>query len=177
VALALTFGLVFGLRSKKGHDTNDNDQFSETWNNPSEFLPSKNFIITSSPTTHYYEWTISQSTIAPDGLERPMLLVNGMFPGPLIEANTGDRIVVKVTNKMVNGTAIHWHGMFQNVPPFGWTVIRFVNDNPGMWAFHCHIEWHMEAGLMIQFESLPQIIKTFQIPPEMGAMCSSNTPP
>lgn len=38
----------------------------------------------------------------------------GMFPGPLVEANTGDRIVVKVTNNMVNGTAIHWHGMFQN---------------------------------------------------------------
>ena len=37
-----------------------------------------------------------------------------MFPGPLVEANTGDRIVVKVTNNMVNGTAIHWHGMFQN---------------------------------------------------------------
>jgi FtsP/CotA-like multicopper oxidase with cupredoxin domain len=37
-----------------------------------------------------------------------------MFPGPLIEANTGDQIVVKVTNNMVNGTAIHWHGMYQN---------------------------------------------------------------
>jgi iron transport multicopper oxidase len=37
-----------------------------------------------------------------------------MFPGPLVEANTGDRIVVKVTNNIVNGTAIHWHGMFQN---------------------------------------------------------------
>lgn len=38
----------------------------------------------------------------------------GLFPGPLIEANTGDRIVVKVTNDLTNGTAIHWHGMFQN---------------------------------------------------------------
>ena len=37
-----------------------------------------------------------------------------MFPGPLIEANTGDRIVVHATNNMVNGTAIHWHGMYQN---------------------------------------------------------------
>jgi hypothetical protein len=42
------------------------------------------------------------------------LSVVGKFPGPLIEANTGDRIVVKVTNNMVEGTAIHWHGMFQN---------------------------------------------------------------
>ncbi|KAG0290183.1 hypothetical protein BGZ98_003565 [Dissophora globulifera] len=59
------------------------------------------------------------------------------------------------------------------IPPFGYTVIRFVNDNPGMWAFHCHIDWHMAAGLMIQFESLPQDIKNFQIPPEMAAMCAA----
>ena len=38
----------------------------------------------------------------------------GKFPGPLVEANAGDRIVVKVTNDMFHGTAIHWHGMFQN---------------------------------------------------------------
>ncbi|KAI8605523.1 multi-copper oxidase [Dissophora ornata] len=88
---------------------------SQPWNNPSQFvLGNNNFSITSSPATRYYEWTVSQQNIAPDGLERPMLLVNGMFPGPLVEANTGDRIVVKVTNNMTNGTSIHWHGMFQN---------------------------------------------------------------
>ncbi|KAF8938665.1 hypothetical protein BGZ58_000403 [Dissophora ornata] len=90
---------------------------SQPWNNPSQFvLGNNNFSITSSPATRYYEWTVSQQNIAPDGLERPMLLVNGMFPGPLVEANTGDRIVVKVTNNMTNGTSIHWHGMFQNGP-------------------------------------------------------------
>lgn len=45
------------------------------------------------------------------------------------------------------------------VPAFGYTVIRFVNDNPGLWALHCHIDWHMEAGLMVQFLSLPDKIK------------------
>ncbi|KAI8598138.1 multi-copper oxidase laccase-like protein [Dissophora ornata] len=111
--LALTLGLVFGLRSRKSHSSSPLS-FSEPWNDPSEFVLNKNFSISRTQSTRYYEWTISQQTIAPDGMERPMLLVNGMFPGPLVEANTGDRIVVKVTNKMVNGTAIHWHGMFQN---------------------------------------------------------------
>ncbi|KAF9174197.1 hypothetical protein BGX21_004910 [Mortierella sp. AD011] len=113
IALGLTLGLVFGLRSRNNSGGSP-FEFSESWNNPSEFILSKNFTITKTTTTRYYEWTVSQKTIAPDGLERPMLLVNGMFPGPLIEANTGDRIVVKVTNNMVNGTSIHWHGMFQN---------------------------------------------------------------
>lgn len=35
-----------------------------------------------------------------------------------------------------------------NVPGNGYTVIRFLADNPGAWLFHCHIEWHMPAGLV-----------------------------
>jgi len=27
------------------------------------------------------------------------------------------------------------------------TTIRFKTDNPGPWFFHCHIFWHMQAGL------------------------------
>ncbi|TFK35101.1 Cu-oxidase-domain-containing protein [Crucibulum laeve] len=27
------------------------------------------------------------------------------------------------------------------------TTVRFVTDNPGPWFFHCHIFWHMQAGL------------------------------
>lgn len=41
-----------------------------------------------------------------------------------------------------------------NIPGFGWGVLRFVVDNPGVWPFHCHIGWHMEAGLLMQFNAL-----------------------
>lgn len=40
--------------------------------------------------TRYYDWTVSKQTIAPDGVNVTGLLVNGQFPGPLIEANWGD---------------------------------------------------------------------------------------
>lgn len=76
VVLALVLGLVFGLRGRNKHN-NDTQDFAEDWNHPSQFLLSKNFSITSTATTRYYEWSITQQTIAPDGLERPMLLVNG----------------------------------------------------------------------------------------------------
>jgi hypothetical protein len=36
---------------------------------------------------------------------------------------------------------------------YGYTLIRFIADNPGAWAFHCHISWHMEAGLLMTFLS------------------------
>ena len=43
------------------------------------------------------------------------LLINGQMPGPTIEANWGDTIIVHVTNSMQNnGTSIHFHGMRQN---------------------------------------------------------------
>ena len=35
-----------------------------------------------------------------------MLVINGQFPGPLIEANEGDTIVVHVHNALSNGTGI-----------------------------------------------------------------------
>ena len=29
----------------------------------------------------------------------------------------------------------------------GYTTIRFMSDNPGVWLLHCHIEWHIQSGL------------------------------
>lgn len=37
--------------------------------------------------------------------------------------------------------------------PYGWTAIRFVSDNPGVWAFHCHIDPHFYLGMGVVFES------------------------
>ncbi|GKD92361.1 L-ascorbate oxidase, partial [Tanacetum coccineum] len=35
--------------------------------------------------------------------------------------------------------------------PFGWTALRFVADNPGVWAFHCHVEAHFFLGMGVVF--------------------------
>ncbi|GAA5921114.1 hypothetical protein JCM6882_006506, partial [Rhodosporidiobolus microsporus] len=42
------------------------------------------------------------------------LVVNGQYPGPLIEANAGDTIVVNVQNSLDFEIALHWHGIQQN---------------------------------------------------------------
>uniref|UniRef100_A0A0D9XD08 L-ascorbate oxidase n=1 Tax=Leersia perrieri TaxID=77586 RepID=A0A0D9XD08_9ORYZ len=44
---------------------------------------------------------------------------------------------------MKNTVAVH---------PFGWTALRFKADNPGVWAFHCHIEAHFFMGMGVVFE-------------------------
>ncbi|KAF8967014.1 hypothetical protein BGZ46_000241 [Entomortierella lignicola] len=61
------------------------------------------------------------------------------------------------------------------IPEFGYAVLRFINDNPGLWTFHCHIDWHMQAGLLMQFYSLPSLVSAFDIPAELKAMCGSNS--
>ena len=44
---------------------------------------------------------------------------------------------------MKNTVALH---------PKGWTAVRFVADNPGVWLFHCHIEAHVYMGMAVVFE-------------------------
>ena len=38
------------------------------------------------------------------------------------------------------------------VPVGGYTIIRFIADNPGTWLFHCHLEFHSEIGMMVMFK-------------------------
>ncbi|KAK5129687.1 hypothetical protein LTR08_002979 [Meristemomyces frigidus] len=58
------------------------------------------------------DWTITNTTLAPDGYSRMVLAINGQYPGPRLEANWGDLISVTVHNELPsNGTTIHWHGI------------------------------------------------------------------
>ncbi|KAF2488415.1 hypothetical protein BU16DRAFT_226331 [Lophium mytilinum] len=69
--------------------------------------------------TRSYDFHVSYQTIAPDGVKKNGLVVNGQYPGPLVEANWGDFIEVKVTNDLPNeGTAIHFHGLTQKDTPW-----------------------------------------------------------
>ena len=42
----------------------------------------------------------------------------------------------------------------------GWRRIRFIADNPGAWAFHCHITAHFLMGMgtafLISQEKIPK---------------------
>lgn len=64
------------------------------------------------------------------------------------------------------------------VYPEGNFVIRFKADNPGVWLFHCHIEWHMSTGLVATMIEAPlDIQKKITLPADHLAACKdSNTP-
>ena len=34
----------------------------------------------------------------------------------------------------------------------GFAILRFIAKNPGMWLFHCHIDFHSELGMTLVFK-------------------------
>ncbi|KAI3752510.1 hypothetical protein L2E82_24544 [Cichorium intybus] len=48
--------------------------------------------------------------------------------------------------------------------PGGWTALRFMTDNPGVWAFHCHIEPHLHMGMGVIFAEGVHLVR--KIPDE-----------
>lgn len=71
------------------------------------------------------------------------------------------------------------------VPDGGYTVIRFVANNPGFWIFHCHIEFHVEVGMALIFKvgdynQMPPLPKDFptcsDYLPSPGFNHDNNTP-
>ena len=66
--------------------------------------------------SRHYSFTITRGTKAPDGFNKSLLLVNGQFPAPLLEANWGDTFRITVKNRITDppeGTSMHWHGLLQ----------------------------------------------------------------
>lgn len=67
----------------------------------------------------HYDLSVGYAVIAPDGVQKNGLVVNGAFPGPLIEANWGEWIEITVTNNLPDeGTSLHWHGFLQEGTPW-----------------------------------------------------------
>lgn len=75
--------------------------------------------------TREYWFELQDVTVAPDGVSRPAIAVNGSIPGPTIFADWGDTVTVHVSNALTtsnNGTSIHFHGIRQN----------YTNQNDGV---------------------------------------------
>ncbi|KAG6017294.1 hypothetical protein E4U54_007821 [Claviceps lovelessii] len=112
-----------------------------------------------------YDFTVSRGTLAPDGYEREVILINGAFPGPLIEANWGDTIQVTVHNNISTteeGLALHWHGFLHHgkpwedgvpavtqcpIPPGQSFTYSFEAELYGTSWYHSHYSAQYAAGL------------------------------
>ncbi|KAI7854773.1 multicopper oxidase-domain-containing protein [Circinella umbellata] len=64
------------------------------------------------------------------------------------------------------------------VPAESFTIIRFRADNPGVWFFHCHIEWHLESGLAVTFIEAPEVAQQrMTLPQAFNDICEAGNIP
>ncbi|KAK3325199.1 multicopper oxidase like protein [Apodospora peruviana] len=56
-------------------------------------------------------------------------------------------------------------------------VLRFKATNPGVWLFHCHIEWHVEMGLTATFIEAPDRLKGMTFPQDHIDACKAQDIP
>jgi iron transport multicopper oxidase len=52
-----------------------------------------------------------------------------------------------------------------------YVVLRFQAYNPGVWLFHCHIEWHVDMGLTATIIEAPEELRRLSIPSDHKAAC------
>ncbi|KAG5927906.1 hypothetical protein E4U42_001583 [Claviceps africana] len=119
-------------------------------------------------TTVRFDWTITAGTRSPDGVAKLIYLINGQFPGPLIEARSGDQVEVNVYNGVEQwghpGVSIHWHGLtmkdaneMDGVVGLTQCAIRYKksftyrfripDDEAGTFWYHAHSEVQRADGL------------------------------
>ncbi|KAG5795135.1 hypothetical protein H9Q69_005826 [Fusarium xylarioides] len=109
-----------------------------------------------------FDLTLTWEAHAPDGFKRDMILVNGQFPGPLIELTEGDDIQVNVHNEMPFNTTIHFHGIEMlhtpwsdgvpgltqvPIPPGTSFTYRWTATQHGSHWYHSHVGAQLGDGL------------------------------
>ncbi|KAF8521720.1 laccase [Hysterangium stoloniferum] len=134
-------------------------------------------------------WTINNSQYKPPSVPTLLnILANGATNDSSFGPNENtftlqSNAIIEVSFIGGTGHAFHLHGHAFDViqsasgggpnfvdPPrrdvvaSGGTVdqpvrIRFRTDNPGPWIVHCHIDWHLEAGLAAVFAESPTDIQ------------------
>lgn len=57
------------------------------------------------------------------------------------------------------------------IEAYGWVLIRVVMDNVGVWALHCHIVWHAEAGMLMQFYVAGEEVEGWEVPGQVREGC------
>jgi FtsP/CotA-like multicopper oxidase with cupredoxin domain len=106
--------------------------------------------------------TASETTVSMiDGSNQTVWAYNGQVPGPSIEANVGDRVIVHFVNQLAEPSTIHWHGLRiaddmdgsprvqEPVPADGEFTYDFVVPDAGSFWYHPHVRSNVqiERGL------------------------------
>lgn len=186
VLLQVYYGGFGGRITHSSNEPSPSPEPAPLWRRDTqEYVLNPSWDTTAPPQERYYNWTLTEISGNPDGrliahalvlvriprkltsptpgVWRTLLAINSQFPGPLVEANEGDTLVVDVHNHMANSTALHWHGFPQNgtnfmdgtvgvtgcaVPPGASFRYRFAAAGlRGTYWYHAHFSTQRVDGL------------------------------
>ncbi|KAJ4825831.1 Laccase-6 [Turnera subulata] len=107
--------------------------------------------------TRFYDFKVQTKTINKLCNTHQIVVVNDMFPGPVVYAQEGDRIIAKVTNESPYNATIHWHGVRQILscwfdgpsyitqcpiqPGQTFTYEFTIVNQRGTFFWHAHVSW------------------------------------
>ncbi|XP_042755707.1 L-ascorbate oxidase homolog [Lactuca sativa] len=134
----------------------------------------------------YLEWQVNiDTTIKPVLIDQPVITINGMFPGPLINATTNDIIHVNVFNNMDEPLLITCfrNGIQQRLnswqdgvsgtncpirPGSSWTYVFTVKDQIGTFSYFPSINFHKAGGAFGPIRVNPRVIIPTPFPKPHG---------
>ncbi|KAF8036848.1 hypothetical protein BT93_C2539 [Corymbia citriodora subsp. variegata] len=106
---------------------------------------------------HYHDFVVQATKVKRLCTTHSTITVNGQYPGPTLEVNNGDTIVVNVVNRARYNVTIHWHGVRQvrtgwadgpefvtqcPIRPGGSYTYRFtIQGQEGTLWWHAHSSW------------------------------------
>lgn len=107
-----------------------------------------------------FDLFIDQSPVNLTGRKRTALTINGSLPGPLLRWREGDTVTLRVKNRLVEPTSIHWHGIllpsnmdgvpglsFKGIEPGGVFVYQFTVKQHGTYWYHSHSGFQEQQGV------------------------------
>lgn len=108
---------------------------------------------------HGHRFLVTKMGQHPDGIPMTIDLAKSMITDTTIHATQKSVNVIKDT---------------VSIPSKGYTILKFVADNPGFWLMHCHFEWHLAVGmgLVLQVGETNEMIQA----PDNFPKCNNYTP-
>ncbi len=128
------------------------------WQSPAWALPSPGQPAVLSGTE--FALDLIESPVNFTGTPRMATTVNGKIPAPLLRWCEGDRVTLRVTNRMPVSGSIHWHGIllpspmdgvpglsYNGIAPGETFVYQFDVRQAGTYWYHSHSRFQEQTGL------------------------------
>ncbi|KAB8220138.1 multicopper oxidase-domain-containing protein [Aspergillus novoparasiticus] len=110
----------------------------------------------------HFDLVLTEAAMSPDGFSRKGIMMNGQFPGPLLELCQGNNVELSVLNLLPYSITVHFHGIEQRNTPWSDGVpglsqkgiqsgesftYQWKATEYGSYFYHAHEKGYMEDGL------------------------------